>query len=223
MRRFLARLRAERGFTVVEVLVAASLGSVVMVAIFGLLDFSVKQSSGASARVDSTQRGRTAMEQITRSLRSQVCPTSGGTAPVTYAGPYRVEFWAFSGPAEQTYSPELRAIEWDTNTGSITQTAGTSTQTLLTNVRPPRLSDGTSGPVFEYHRILSDGTTQQLTANPVATADLARVSVINVRFTVDPEVRGNTSSKNSTSFDSRVFVRTADPNNLTGTTDPNCS
>jgi prepilin-type N-terminal cleavage/methylation domain-containing protein len=219
MRRLLARLRAERGFTVVEVLVAASLGSVVMVAIFGLLDFSVKQSSGASARVDSTQRGRTAMEQVTRSLRSQVCPLSG-TSPVTHAGPYRVEFWAFSGPADQPYAPELRAIEWDTNTNSITQTAGTSTQTLLTNVRPPT-EGGTSAPIFEYHRILSDGTTQQLTANPVATADLARVSVINVRFTVDPEVRGSTA--NATSFESQVFVRTADPNNLTGTTDPDCS
>jgi hypothetical protein len=229
VRRLLARLRSERGFTVIEIVVAACVGSVVIVAIFSLLDFSVKQSSGSNARVDSTQRGRTAMEQITQSLRSQVCPTSGGTTSLDYASPYMVRFHAFSGSAQDPYVPELRTLFWDTNTSSIKQTVtppvGTpSTRTILTSAKPPKLSDGTSGPVFEYSRLLSGGATQQLTGNPLASADLARVSVIRVRFTAEPEVKGNASNENySSSFESQVFMRTADPNGLAGTTDPTCT
>jgi hypothetical protein len=70
--------------------------------------------------------------------------------------------------------------------------------------------------------VLSGGTTQAITGNPLAAADLPRVSVIRVRFKVDPEVKGNTSPENASSFESQIFLRATDPNGLAGTTDPNC-
>jgi prepilin-type N-terminal cleavage/methylation domain-containing protein len=237
MSRLLARLRAQRGFTVIEMLVAATVGSVVLVATFSLLDFSVKQSSGTSARTDSSQRGRAAMEQITRSLRSQVCFTPNAAvtpaATLVYADRYSVTFYGFNGSG--AFLPERRTIFWDTNTGSLKQTVqpgvgnpvtsfGTpATRTILTSVKPPPAGDGTAGDVFEYRRVLAGGSTQQISGNPLAAADLARVSVIRVRFKVDPEVKGNPSPANASSFESQIFVRTADPNGLAGTTDPDCT
>jgi len=224
--RLLRRLRSERGFTVVETVVAAAVGSVVMLAIFILLDTSVKQSTSVTARVDSTQRGRAAMELITRELRSQVCWAPNATTPalsLASAGDYSVSFYAFNGSG--TVLPDKRTIAWDTNTNSITETIepgvgnpvtafGTPrTRTLLTAVKAP----AGNTPVFEYQRV--DGTT--LTGAPLSAANLAKTGVIVVRFSTSPTTRGST--KPPTSFESQVFIRTADPNGLGGSTDPDCT
>jgi hypothetical protein len=234
--RLRARLRSERGFTVVETVVAAAVGSVVMLAIFFLLDTSVKQSSGVNARVDSTQRGRAAMESITRELRSQVCFAFPSTAPpvsLTAASDYSVTFYGFSGSG--TFVPSRRTIWWDTNTNSIKESVepgvpaagpvtsfGTAqTRTILTDVKPPLkpapAPPNTSDVVFSYQR--TDGTA--LGATPLSATDLGRVGRIVVRFNTTPATKG--SSTQTTSFESQVFVRTADPNGLGGSTDPDCS
>ena len=72
------RLRAEeRGFTLIEMLTAMSIGVIVSFAIFSLVEVTMRRSADISNRVDTTQRARTAMDQITRQLRSQVCTQRG--------------------------------------------------------------------------------------------------------------------------------------------------
>ena len=44
-----------------------------VLAVFAILDTSVKQSNAVAGRVNATQRARLAMDTITRQLRSQVC------------------------------------------------------------------------------------------------------------------------------------------------------
>src|SRR3954470_1724957 len=48
-------------------------GMIVLLALLNLLDASQTASSRVVARVDGTQRGRVAMEQVTQRLRSQIC------------------------------------------------------------------------------------------------------------------------------------------------------
>jgi type II secretory pathway pseudopilin PulG len=232
MRRLLARLRSERGFTIVEVLVAASVGSLVMIGIFDLLDTSLKQSTGVNSRIDSTQRGRTAMETLTRELRSQVCfSPNGGTTPavsLTYADPYKVTFYAFNGTT--SFRPDRRTLLWDTNSDSLKETVepgvgtpvtsfGTaSTRTIATNIKPPP-QGAVSGPVFQYYK--TGGT--QLSTTPLSATDLPLVGLIKIRFKTNTGVVGNTSGNTYTSYESQVFVRTADPNGLAGSTDPDCA
>ena len=236
MTRLLARLRSQRGFTVVEVLVAATIGSVVMVTIFTLLDGSLKQSNGVNARIDSTQRGRVAMETMTRELRSQVCfsPNSGTPVSLTYADAYKVTFYAFNGSG--TFRPDRRTLWWDTNSDSLKETiepgVGTPvtsfgtpvTRVLATNVKPPANASGGSDPVFTYAK--DDGTN--LTTVPLSSANLSVVAVINMAFRTYTGVTGaqsantNTVQGTYTSYESQVFARTADPNGLAGSTDPTC-
>ena len=73
--RVTARRRAsdERGFTIIELMVAMSVGMVVLLAAFMLLDRSFTASGQIADRQEALQRGRQAMELITRQLRSQVC------------------------------------------------------------------------------------------------------------------------------------------------------
>ena len=68
-----ARLRCQRGFTLIEMVVACFTGMIVLLALLNLLDSAQTASSRTIARVDGTQRGRVAMEQVTQRLRSQIC------------------------------------------------------------------------------------------------------------------------------------------------------
>jgi len=236
VRRLFARLRSQSGFTLVEMLVAATVGSVVMLAVFSLLDNSLKQSTGVNARIDSTQRGRNAMEIVTRELRSQVCFGIGAATPVTltYADQYKVTFYGFSGSG--AFKPDRRTLWWDTNSNSLKETieagvgtpvtsfAAGTTRVIATEIVPTKTS-GVSNPIFTYER--QNGTAFSSTS-PVAAASVPLISVIKVAFQTNTGVVGaqsantNTVQNTQTSYQGQVFARTADPNGLSGTTDPTC-
>ena len=80
----MSRLRHESGVTLVELMVAMMIGTMTILAVYGVLDTSIKQSTQIAGRVNATQRGRIAMDTITRQLRSQVCYSS--TVPALVSG-----------------------------------------------------------------------------------------------------------------------------------------
>ena len=63
-----ARLRDERGFTLVEVMVALAIGLVVSTATLAIVIVSVHLGSNFTNRVDANQQGRIAMEKVTQAL-----------------------------------------------------------------------------------------------------------------------------------------------------------
>ena len=69
----MSRLRSQAGFTLPELIVAMAIGMATVLAVYAVLDTSIKQSNDIAGRVNATQRGRIAMDIITRQLRSQVC------------------------------------------------------------------------------------------------------------------------------------------------------
>ena len=85
MRPRLRQLRSdERGFTLPELLIAMAIGLIVLLAAFMLLDRAVSARPGRRPP-GRLQRGRLAMELITRQLRSQVC-LGDATEPITAGG-----------------------------------------------------------------------------------------------------------------------------------------
>jgi prepilin-type N-terminal cleavage/methylation domain-containing protein len=233
----ISRLRSQQGFTLIELMVAISIGSVVMLATFSMLDSSVVLTGKTQKRVDATQRGRLAMYQITRSLGSQVCPNSttpaivgSGVTGQTASDQYSVDFWMFTGAG--AFTPVRHVIAWDTNTNSITDTAYTSSnnpttmRTLLTKVLPP---PGTNVPVFTYWAY--NGTSLQKISLPVGTAlspaQAASVAMIGVSFYAQPDttatpVSASSKDPQAQTFSDQVFVRTADPNDPKGPQAPLC-
>ena len=76
--------RDERGFTLIEMLVAMLAGGIVASATLAIVIVSVHLTSNYNDRVDANQQGRMAIEQITQALNSSC--VSAATAPVLAAG-----------------------------------------------------------------------------------------------------------------------------------------
>jgi prepilin-type N-terminal cleavage/methylation domain-containing protein len=69
----MSRLRNERGMTLVELLAAMAIALIVSLAAFSLIEVVMRRTGEVTARVETTQRARSAMDTMTRELRSQVC------------------------------------------------------------------------------------------------------------------------------------------------------
>jgi prepilin-type N-terminal cleavage/methylation domain-containing protein len=222
--------REDSGFTLVELLVACTIGTIVLLATFTMLDTSIVLTGKVTDRVDRTQRARVAMEEITHNLRSQVCP-SAGQAAIISADDYSVKFYSFLGT--RPFVPDIREISWDTNTNSIiekkwagtgtapaTTWAGTpTTRTLVSDVKPTFVSgqSGPRGPVFKYY---AGGSGAPLTT-PLSSTNATATSQISLAFMTYAQSRNFTGP--ATTFQNQVFVRTADPNATNGSSAPDCA
>jgi type II secretory pathway pseudopilin PulG len=229
MRSLLRRLRNdEGGFTLPELLVAIPIGIIVLLATFFTLDSSIKLTGKVTDRVDRTQRSRVAMEDITRKLRSQVCPAVGQPALIS-ADDYSVKFYSFLGT--RPFVPDIREIAWDTNTNSIVERkwagAGASpnttwavsptTSTVLSDVKPTFVTgnSGPRGPVFKYY---AGNSATPLTA-PLSATDLAATARVGISFMTYAQSSNFTGP--AATMQNEVFVRTADPNAASVT--PDCA
>jgi prepilin-type N-terminal cleavage/methylation domain-containing protein len=77
--------RDQRGFTLPELLITLIIAMIVSLATFSLIDFVMRRNGEIATRVDTVQRARTAMDQVTRMLRSQVCAWRSDDAAMTGA------------------------------------------------------------------------------------------------------------------------------------------
>jgi prepilin-type N-terminal cleavage/methylation domain-containing protein len=174
----MTRLRNQDGMTLPELLVAMVIGMIVSLAAFSLIDTTMRRTAETTSRVDTTQRGRAAMDFITRELRSQVCVQA--TAPVMtddrsiYAAtPTSVTF--FSDLSDESFrtgntikAPELRSISLESGKLIERRWAGVATGT-------------TAQPTYSYAgypltptatRVLIDDASTSEVTKPVGGAPL---------------------------------------------------
>jgi prepilin-type N-terminal cleavage/methylation domain-containing protein len=224
------RLSDERGFTLIELLVAMVIGLVVLMAAFMVLDRTISASGQVADRSEALQRGRQAMELVSRQLRSQVCV--GNTKPIISASDNSISFYADMSdgttPIKQrtlTYSSTTDIITESVVTGSgtyptLTFTGTATSSPLLTKVK--QIQDTSSlRPIFRYYGYqtgTTNGTLVQLTA-PLSATDLGRVALIKVGFRAFA-VRPISNDKDSAVLENDVYTRTAVPTQLQGA--PEC-
>jgi prepilin-type N-terminal cleavage/methylation domain-containing protein len=215
----MTRARDESGFTLVELLVAMTIGTIVLFASFMLVDASTPLAQKTQDRVEAAQQGRLAMEIIGAELRSQVC-MPGAVPPIIPTGSDGGNVWFFGNNQDQNSLPQKHhiyiqgaALKEDTwqGTGTITNvvfpTLPTQTRTLLS---PVALVPGV--PLFRFYGFdanLPASVNQPITV-PVSVADSRRVVQVNVSFVARPTKATAASARDST-FQQAVFFRTADP------------
>ena len=207
--------------TLVELLVASSLSIIVLSAAFQILIVGMKGTQRIAAGVDTVQRGRQAMENVTRELRTQIClPTATGPQPAILSGDgTNVTFYADLG--DENLAPDLRNISFANNritektyanTGTATAPAfagypdsPSRTRVLVTNIT----QDGAT-PYLRYYSFSTSDPIEPsvLLATPLSNTERARVVQISVSFVVQPS-GPNADPKSRAVMDNKVFVRTS--------------
>lgn len=224
------RLGDERGLTLVELLISLVVGTMIMLAAYGLLDSTWSGTRRINDRVEATQRGRLAMAEIVRQLRSQVC-VQPGSAPIVDGRGDSVTFYSFTGTGP--YSPERHTIQFDPQTRSIVDHVyvGQGTPPEMTYPAAPTrrrilLTDvvrAGEAPIFSYYAWTSSGSvvpSVQL-ATPLSAADAARTVRVVVQFRALPV--GKTTSGESIVLQDEAFARQANPNAAGGPRTAQCT
>jgi prepilin-type N-terminal cleavage/methylation domain-containing protein len=221
------RSRDEAGFTVVELLVAMFVLSVVVAGTLLMIEVLVRQGNGVAQRTDAMQRGRLALDTITRQVRSQVC-LDAATGSMVEADALSLTFHADLG--DGSAPPTKRTITHDVAARRITQTvlvgAGPAsgpytfpgpakTTVLLQDV----VADGNK-PIYEYRAYPTNGgaTPSEVLSPPLTASELSRTALIRIRFAVRPT--GGRDDVFATSLQDDLFMRTANPN--AARPDPTC-
>jgi type II secretory pathway pseudopilin PulG len=240
MRARLERLRRdERGFTVVEAVIAVALTLLITTTALSVLDRAYANNDKIQKKTDAQSQGRQAIDGVTRVLRSQVCANSSIT-PVVSASGTAVTFYADFSDADPTDIPERHTISLNTTTGVLTDqrivgggTADNPTYTATPTTRV--LATGISAinattPVFQYFAYSSaavPAATVALnsSASPnVASADLPRIARITVNLRATPRQAATAGTLNSIALTDEVYVRLSNPNSGdTSSPDPSCS
>jgi prepilin-type N-terminal cleavage/methylation domain-containing protein len=222
------RLRSdESGFTLVELIAAMAIGTVVLLAAFLLLDRATSVSNEVADRQDALQRGRVAMESMVQQLRSQVC-LGDAKEPITYGDATATSFYADLG--DGSTNVELRKLLYDTANKRIVEEryAGTGTYPDLTFPATPTrkrvllskaelIKDGAvTRPLFRYYAFVDGGEPGELEQLPVPlnTDNAARTVMVKLGFVSLPQ-RTKTRDRDTTTFESDVYVRIADPSKPT--------
>ena len=217
-----AQARGDDGFSLTELLVAMVIGIVIIFGILQVLDTSFSLSRRTQQRIDSAQRGRLAMDLITRELRAQTCLSATEPALVSAADSDIVYYINLGAPDAVPEKHEIvltggdltlkRWVGTRAAAGAIPSVtyhvAPTSTKTLLENVQPEA-----GIPMLRYYAWTAGAspTPSTLLATPLSAANLPLQVKIAVAFTVLPDRAFNTSKPTAT-FEDSVFMRLADPN-----------
>lgn len=218
----MSRLRDERGFTLVEMLVSTAVGVGLLLAAFTLSSAFSHAQTRISDRSESIARGRTAMEQIVQQLRSQVCLGPGYPA-ITYGDDSHMTFYA--DLANRTFVPQRRDLQFAG--GAVTELDYTGTATggqppfsfsstpsrrrVILDRLQQQVVGGVRVPFLRYYSF--DGNDpirpSRLLVTPLNANDAQRVVQVTVAFQALPS-RGGSGTVGEP-FTANVYVRTADP------------
>jgi prepilin-type N-terminal cleavage/methylation domain-containing protein len=222
-------LREEEGFTLVELLVVILIGSVVMLALFGLVDMALPASRRINDRVETDSIGRNVMDRVARELRTASCARTGKTAAgaAIYQAPIgdaaelstgtKVTFYAtIVGASGDTtpYAPERRQFElvggqlierrWTASgtDGSFTWPAANK---LPDEVVADNVAQAGAVPVFTYYTEDASGNLTQVVTP--AAADLPHIVQVAVRFRILPKAGPTPGTDTSTTLSDQATVR----------------
>jgi prepilin-type N-terminal cleavage/methylation domain-containing protein len=229
-----ARLRDERGYTLIEMIMATAAGLLVAAATMAILAASYKMLANGADRVDANQQGRTALLRIEQLLESScvaglgVSPVVGGSSAGTGAPPSGANSITFLSslsdlqsvpPNEDVISltggGALDLVTYTNPTGSepdwVFPTTATSTTVLVSHAA---LTPNTAA-IFKYYPYASNGqlatTADQLVNGYLPSSgnsgqNSATVSAVTIQFEALAS-DGNSSVGNGVDFSDQVVLR----------------
>jgi prepilin-type N-terminal cleavage/methylation domain-containing protein len=212
-------LRSESGFTLVELLVAMSLGLVVSTALMAMVIVSIHFSSQNQDRVDANQQGRLAMQRIVQALDSSCVAAS--TPPIVGSATNNgtsITFYSNTGsttPDQSTVEPSevtisltggalvMQTATWKTGTSSANWTFNTPTSfTLLAHA-----AQTGSTPVFQYFGYASGGAMNATPYTvPLSAANAATTAMVQINFEALPSDNYSANNRGA-DFQNQIVLR----------------
>jgi prepilin-type N-terminal cleavage/methylation domain-containing protein len=216
----MTRVRDESGFTLIELIVALTIGTVVLLAAFMLVDASAPLAQKTNDRVDAFQRGRLALDIMGAELRSQVC-MPGAVPPIMPTVSDEDDIWFYGNNQDQNSLPQRHHIYLQGNAIKEDTWQGIGTPTNVTfPVNPPPKTRTLLSPValvpgvklFRYYGFDENlpAAVNKPVTTPVSVADSRNVVQVNLSFVAQPTGAKGPTGRDST-FQQAVFFRTADP------------
>jgi prepilin-type N-terminal cleavage/methylation domain-containing protein len=216
----MTRVRDESGFSLIELVVALAIGTVVLLAAFMLVDASAPLAARTQDRVDAFQRGRLALDIVGAELRSQVC-MPGAVPPIMPLVSDEDDIWFYGNNQDQNSLPQRHHIYLQGNALKEETWQGTGSQIAVNfPVNPPPKVRTLLSPValvpgvklFRYYAFDENlpAAVNKSVDTPVSVADSRNVVQVNLSFVARPTGAKAAGPRDST-FQQAVFFRTADP------------
>jgi prepilin-type N-terminal cleavage/methylation domain-containing protein len=197
--RLRTRMRDQRGFTLPELMIAASLMIIVMGGIYGSLNAFERSASATNSRNDAQQEARAATDLLAWQLRNLVMPANPTGGPLEQSGPYDIVF--------ETITPSATAGSNPTRVGRVRYCYDNSTPTSArvwlqtqtwTTATPPAIPSTGICPAPEWgnqrvvaeHLVNQNGLSRPAWSTvsfPAASADPADIVGIHTDLFVDED------------------------------------
>lgn len=227
-------LKSERGVGLPELLVTILAGTIVLIAVFSLIQITGRSTAQVAARVDANQRSRPVMERIIDELHSSCL--SRDTVPI-FAGS-DADTISFIHQTGSTVSPQPVMRKIDVSSGSLAADTGVLTETvyplaggttpedwtfsttpssastfqLLNKVGFANVGNpATDVPLFRYYTYTNGVLNATPLPVPLSAADAARTVQVNVAFAANPMSNPTAESRAAVSISSAAVLRFAPP------------
>lgn len=235
------RHRADDGHTLVELLAAMAIGSIVLTALLTVFTRGLDHSMQVYDRTESTGRARVAIERMTTLLDSQVCVVARTTlpdgssidqsVPPVLPGSTGSAVTFFADLDGASARPDRYALVYDAAAKTLTElryrgtgdlpsrtfpAQPTSRRVLADNIVPARGATGRV-PIFRYYAFEPDGSvdvSKPLAAEPLSAADAPRSVRVRVTFQANA-ARTRADDGRRTVLDGEGTVATANPTDRT--------
>jgi Tfp pilus assembly protein PilV len=199
------RLHAETGFTLVEMIGAMAVLTIVIAAFAQLLAFTIKRSGRTEEQSTVQTQARAGLDAFASDLRQAMCNDT--TSPVTTASASQLTFYT----PDRATPFDLRQVSYQVSGGSFQREFVTSTNTGGPPWTMPNLTSASwitvfggvtaagAAPYFTYY-----DDTNTATTNP------ANVARVDIAMTVTPT--GSTGGDGATTYTQTINLRTPDCN-----------
>lgn len=230
----MSSLRNERGVGIPELLVTVFAGSVVLIAVFSLIQITGRSSAQVVARVDANQRSRPALERIIDELHSSCI--GANTAPILAGSSDTSLSFIHQTGSDVAPTPVTRSITLAG--GTLTEqvyplTGGTapgdwvfsntpsSSFEILTKVGPASIGDPAADvPLFRYYGFVNGVLDPTPLPVPLSFSDAARTVQVTVAFAASPLANPTAETRAAVSVSGSAVLRfsppSADPTKANG-------
>ena len=234
-------MRSQRGFTLVEMLIAMSISIVVLIGILSLLEVTTRGSARVAVRVQADQLARTTLQRLVDELHSTcvapnvlpVVATSNGYS----SGDSTLIFLQKSG-SSVSLTPDEHIVTL--SGGTLTEriypaTGGTaptwtfsstpsSTTQLQANVGPAQVgSSSQTVPLFQYFAYNGASLSTTPLPTPLNASDAARTVAVTVSFAVLPSSNPTNDPHAGVSVSDSVVLRLSPASEAATEVNPPCA